>query len=126
MNNYLNQTNAASNINGIATPILYLLTSILLYFSFREQYKANQSQNKNERRDRFIREIDSLESFIEKEAKEKKMSRRFITQDLFCVYINRVNHQTEENDYLKNSEIHLKEKHFELSFILMEFERIYN
>ena len=87
LNNHLSQTNAANNINGIATPLLYLLTSILLYLSFREQYLSNQLQNKNERRDRFIRELNMLENFIEKEAKEKNMSRKVITQDLFCVYI---------------------------------------
>jgi hypothetical protein len=126
INNYLNQTNAANNINGIATPILYLLTSILLYLSFREQYLANQSENKNEKRDRLIREIDWLEIFMEKEAKEKNSSRKSITLNLFCDYINKVNHQGEEKDYLENPEMHLREKHFELSFLLTEFERIYN
>ena len=42
------------------------------------------------------------------------------------MFIYRVNHQTEEKEYLRNPEIHFREKHFELSFILMEFERIYN
>lgn len=130
-NDYFPNVNFPTYLNGIATPVLYLLTSILLFFSFREQHIANQllkyqlkqSEIEQERRI-MIEEILTYEKYLDKVGVATKKSGGMILQDLACDYINAINHKGELESYRSNPVIHLKEKHTNLYFAITEFERI--
>ncbi len=132
LENYFPQHSSFVNyFEGIATPILYLLTSILLFFSFREQEMGNrltkiqfENNEKRELRRLFLEEISNFEKYLDKFGNKKGESSGTVIKIMFNDYITAVNNQEREL-YLKNPELHLKQNHIDLYFILKEFDRLF-
>lgn len=130
--NLFPQGNLPDYINGISTPILYLLTSLLLFFSFREQHIANRLLRKQVKetleeiqRKHISEQIEQFEHFLDKIGCIYGTLGNNILQTLFCTYINNVNHQNESNDYKYDPEKHFMKHHTYLYFAIQQFERLF-
>jgi hypothetical protein len=78
-------------IGGITTPVFGFLSAILIYYSFREQFRANQEQ--------------ILANAQQKEALKAEIKRNNLSKEydqiisLFDVYLNEINSFSLENEY---------------------------
>lgn len=133
LDNYFPSNSSFVNyFDGIASPILYLLTSILLFFSFREQEMGNnltkiqfENNEKRELRRLFLEEISNYEKYLDKFGNKKGESSGTVLKSMFNDYITAVNNKESEL-YLEDAELNMKEKHIDLYFAVKEFERLFN